>query len=136
MTQWELLAQSLGFPGETEMWKELYEKRHLSINQLSLKFACSAHTVRARLRALKLDIRSRGGPNAMKVEVNQDLLQKIARQGIPTTAKQLGVAPQTLYNRLYYSLGLKKRDLEKELAKHRDGEPESPEKVDDEQKDE
>jgi hypothetical protein len=117
MTQWEALAQSLGFPGEVEMWKELYEKRKLSISQLSLKFACSPHTVRSRLKSLQLEIRKRGGPNSVKVQVTNDLLLKIKQQGIPTTAKQLGVSPQALYSRLYYSLGIKKKDLEKELTK-------------------
>lgn len=116
MTQWEVLAKELKYADEQAMWVDLYTKRRLSLNQLSTKLACSVHTVRTKLRRFGIPLRQRGGPNSQKFEVTPELLERVEKLGIPKTAKLMGVQPQTLYQRLYYSKKLKVRDLEKTFA--------------------
>jgi len=110
-SQWELLARELSFPDEKTMWEELYNKRHLSVAVLANKFAAAPHTIRTRILACGLTMRKRGGPNAQKLEITQDVLDQVLAIGVSKTAKLLNVTAQTLYHRLYYQHGLRKRDL-------------------------
>jgi transposase-like protein len=113
--QWEALAKSLKFQDEKAMWQEYYEKRGLSITVLSNKLACSPHSVRSRILVSGLQLRKRGGPNAQKLEITQEVLDQVLKIGVPKTAKLLNVTAQTLYRRLYYQHGIRKRDLLKQV---------------------
>lgn len=109
MTQWEMLARNLGHADETAMWKTLYVDRRISLQQLANQFASTPHSIRIRLQACQIPLRSRGGKNNLKVELTKELEAEIKEKGVLQTAKRLGVAPQTLYKK-YYKQGIKFRD--------------------------
>lgn len=128
-SDWDTTARQLGYPGEKEMWVDLYPKN--SMTQLALKFSKGINTIRARIDYFQIPKRARGGANNVKVEVSKELLDDCVNLGIHAAAVKWGIKPQTLYQRLYYRHGMTVKKL-KEAAQRSastecDSEPQSSE---------
>lgn len=114
MIDWTGIARDLHYESPAEMWKDLYGKRGMSLITLSERFAVSQNSIRKALVASGVDIRSRGGPNNLKVPVTDELLQEVAEMGVLKTAEKHQVDPTTLYKKLYYRYGKKLREMKLE----------------------
>jgi NH3-dependent NAD+ synthetase len=110
---WNNLAQALKYGDEAEMWKDLYGEKKMSVNVLSAKFGVGVNTVTKRLNACAVEIRKRGGGNYVRIpkEMIDELVKRVEAEGITAVAKSLTppVDPSTLYKRLYYSRGKRRR---------------------------
>src|SRR5262245_19790489 len=111
---WESTAKNLNYESEAKMWAEMYPK--FSISALAQKFGTSVGVIRSRLLRKNVEVRKRGGPNNVKIVVNDELVDRILKTSIPQVAKEMNLSPQALYRRLYYKYGLTVREL-KEKAK-------------------
>lgn len=108
---WAEISQQLGFSGPKEMWEAFYLQRKMSIGQLAKRFAISPNVVRDALIVHGVAVRKRGGPNNIKM-VDVDALQKaVDERGVSSVAREQGVDPTTIYKRLYYKQGKKRRPL-------------------------
>jgi transposase-like protein len=114
MIDWTPVAQRLGYDTEWAMWNDLYVTRALSITQLAKKLDVSRNTVRSALDRLQIDIRRRGGPNNQKLEITDELIEEVKKDGVAAVAKKLGLPYSTLYKRLYRVKGLTVGDLHPE----------------------
>lgn len=112
---WEVEAQKRGYVDEREMWKDLYPKH--SLTQLQEMFGKKGiNTIRDRLSKHQIEMRKRGGANNEKVHLDPELINKIAERGVMAIAKELGVKPSVIYQRLYYKYGLTVKELKAKQA--------------------
>lgn len=120
MSNWDTICAGLGFKTEQEMFLALYREK--SIAQLCEMFAVSSYTIRKKLAEHGVTVRGRGGPHAMKIlEMTQDLVDEMARDGVDSVAARLGVTKFTLFRRKKIFL-TRKREEEEKLS------PSSPER--------
>lgn len=111
---WSEISQQLGFAGAKEMWSAFYLEKKMSLTQLSKRFSVSPNVIREALIRNEIPLRIRGGPNNTKV-LDLDKLKEYADEhGIAAAAKQFEIDISTVYKRLYYKQGLRKRPLEPE----------------------
>lgn len=115
MIEWAPTAQRLGYTSELDMWTDLYCVRKLSISMLAVKLDVSRNTVRTSLERLNIEVRKQGGPNNLKLDVTDGLIDEIKREGIAAVAKRLELSYTTVYKRLR-ARGLKVADLHPEDA--------------------
>lgn len=101
MIEWGPLVKRLGYADDTEMWKDLYVEKQLSISQLSRKFDVSRNVVQLCLARAQIKTRGRGGPNNSRVVLTKELLDEIRTEGVGPVAKRLKLDYTTLYKRLY-----------------------------------
>lgn len=113
--EWDETAVKLGFESEEAMWQDYYIVRKLSITQLAERLGVSRNTVRAALERLEIPVRSRGGPNNQKLDVTDELVDEIRRDGIAAVAKRRGLSYTTVYKRLYHVKGLTPKDVAEEI---------------------
>jgi len=111
MIDWAPTAARLGYESELAMWTDLYIDRGLSISTLATKLDVSRNTVRTSLERLNIAIRKQGGPNNQKLNITDELVDEIKREGIAAVAKRLNLSYTTVYKRLYRVRGLKVSDL-------------------------
>jgi hypothetical protein len=102
-SEWEAVAASLNYPGEKEMWQDLYPKQSLS--QLAKKFNKGINNVRGRIDHFQIVKKSRGGANNVKTVIDRELIDDVTNLGIRRAAEKRGIKPQALYHRLYYKMG-------------------------------
>jgi transposase len=113
MIDWGTFAQSLNYIGEAEMWKDFYVTKSLSIGDLAKKLDVSRNTVRMRLNACGVTSRNRGGPNNQKLELTDEIVEEIRKDGIAVVAKRLDLSYTTIYKRLYQAKGMSLEELRK-----------------------
>jgi len=118
---WSEEWKKLGYIGEKEMWLDLYKAN--SLTSLSQKFNCSINAIRDRFAKCGVPLRGPGGPNNQKFEVDRALIDDITATGVRAAALKRGVAPQTLYQRLYYSKGLSVKKLQQAAEALKEEEP-------------
>lgn len=123
MFDWEPTAKKLGFIGEKEMWEQLYNK--YSLTDLAVRFSCGVNTIRNRIAKFGIEIKARGGPNNLKIDLDKELLDDIIQLGVKKAANKRGIKPQVLYQRIYYKYGLTVKGL-REAAEADKQSPSSP----------
>lgn len=111
-SDWEAEALKLGYHSEEEMWKALYPQS--SMTQLAEKFKKGINTIRNRIDHYKIEKRSRGGANNVKVEINKEMLDDVISLGVQKAAVKYGIKPQALYQRLYYKYGTSVKQLKEQ----------------------
>ena len=74
-----------------EMLYELYVVRDLSLHEIATQLSVSPWSVRRYLLAAGITLRRPGGRNNIKVELTQELLDEVSRDGITAVAMRLGV---------------------------------------------
>src|SRR6185295_13156987 len=115
MTDWEAESKRLGYPGEKEMWEDLYPKNSLS--QLVTKFGKSINNIRTRIDFFSIPIKGRGGANHVKLEVDKQLMDDVITMGVRAAAVKHKLRPQQLYQKLYYKCGVTVKGLREAAAK-------------------
>lgn len=100
MIEWGSLVKTLGYDSEAAMWEDLYLKKGLSFSQMSRKLDVSRNVIREALIRAGIPSKKRGGPNNAHVEMPDELLDEIRKDGVAAVAKRLGVRYPTLYKRL------------------------------------
>lgn len=95
---WDTFSKTLGYVGEKEMWERLYGEG-LSITQLVSRLGVSRNTVRERMAIHGVVPRKRGGPNHVKAEITDAVIQRAVKEGIGAVAAELNVDYNTLYKR-------------------------------------
>lgn len=98
--QLDQLARSAGYEDYKSALHELYVTQGLGLAQLASRFNISQGRVRRHLARFEIPLHGRGGLQHRKVIVTQELLQEIAREGVPAVAAKLGVEPPILYQKL------------------------------------
>lgn len=106
MIDWTNTAQRLGYDSEAAMWTDYYVTKGLSVSQLAKRLDVSRNTIRDSLDRCGITIRGRGGPNNQKLDITDELVEEIRRDGITKVAKKLGLSYTTLYKRIYRVKGL------------------------------
>jgi transcriptional regulator of acetoin/glycerol metabolism len=100
MIEWEVLAQRLGYADEDAMWRDRYSEKKTSIAALSVSLGVSRNTIRQRLEAKNIDLRSRGGANNNSLDLTDEVIEEVRRDGVMAVAKRLEINYTTLYKRL------------------------------------
>jgi DNA-binding Lrp family transcriptional regulator len=90
-------AVDLGFPDEPTMFKSLYST--MSLHELAKSLGISAHTLRKKLDENGVQRRTRGGPNYVKVTMNDDVVDEMIAKGAKAVAISQGVSVYTLFKR-------------------------------------
>lgn len=110
---WEPLVKTLGYESERAMLHDLYTVRGLSIAQLVKKLGYAQNNVRAHLMLAGIQLRPRGGPNALgksKFRALSDVQLLVLKEG---DIVQVGeVTVKVLHSTLYKEK--RKRGLLKE----------------------
>lgn len=96
----EDLAEQRGFKSAGEMLQHMYEVEQVPIQKIADTLVTPIWTLRKRFDELGIQVRTRGGRNYVKVDITPELLQELARDGVPAVAERLGVEPEALYIRL------------------------------------
>src|SRR5690606_34412536 len=113
MIDWVEVSQGLDFPGPKEMWEELYTNRGLSTTKLAAQFGVGVNTITKELRKHEIAIRKRGGKNYQRIkpEEVEGLRVRVEAEGIQAVADSFNppLSPTTLYKRLFYSQGERRR---------------------------
>ena len=94
------LARESGFESYQSMLYELYVVRGMGLYELSRRCHVYYRRTRKHLKRFNIPIRSRGGPNNLKVALTLELLEEIVKNGVAATAERLGVAHVALHQRL------------------------------------
>lgn len=112
MIDWTGLAQELNYAGEKEMWEDLYLTRKMSVSVLAAKFGVGQNTLTQRLK-LHVQMRKRGGPQYIRIRAEDvaGLISRVESEGIKAVAASFDppLHPTTLYKRLFYSKGQRRR---------------------------
>lgn len=106
MTDWTPVFSRLGYKSETEMWEDLYIAQGMSITELAKSLGVSRNKIRASLTNCGVPFRGRGGPNHQKLEVTDELIEEIKKDGIAAVAKRLRLSYTTVYKRVYQVKGI------------------------------
>lgn len=97
---WEELAKQMKYPGEKEMWEDLYSRREMSIAELSRRFDSGTASIHKRLTANGIPTRPRGGKNNQRVVVTAELVERCRNEGVTPVATELGLSYNTLHKAL------------------------------------
>lgn len=90
-TQWRQVAETLGFPDETQMWHQFYVAEKRTIGELSRTLGFGTATIARRIGLCGVDKRSRGGVNSpSKITINiAHLDQRFVRLSKPEVIAHL-----------------------------------------------
>jgi len=118
MIKWEETAVQLGYASPEAMWEDFYCKKRIPISKLATQLDVSRNAIREALERYGVKIRGRGGANNTKIEVTDELIERIRKAdgSIAVIAKELGVSYTTLYKRLYRVKGFKMEDIQPKPA--------------------
>lgn len=99
-TQWKQIAETLGFPDETQMWVQLYTTEKRTIGELSKTLGFGTATIARRIDLCGVGKRSRGGattPARIAIAVGH-LDQRYVRLSRPEEiAKTIGASIHSIY---------------------------------------
>jgi hypothetical protein len=99
-TQWKQVAETLGFPDETQMWVQLYMSEKRTIGELSKTLGYGTATIARRINLCGVDKRKRGGatsPSRIAIAVGH-LDQRYVRLSRPEDiAKIVGSSIHSIY---------------------------------------
>lgn len=113
MIDWRPICTKLGYADEEAMWRDLYETQKLSITALEKRLGVSRNTIRQTLKKRGVTVRGRGGANRITLDLTDDVVAEVRRDGVMAVAKRLGVNYTTLYKRLRRQ-GIAVADLRRE----------------------
>lgn len=94
------LAIRNGFADYQSMLYDLYVMQGFSIENIANRFHVHQRRIRRHLTMYGIRIRSRGGPNYMRIVLTQSLIEEVLRDGIAAVAERLGVDGANLRQRL------------------------------------
>jgi transposase-like protein len=100
MIEWNAIAQRLGYADENSMWRDLYDVKKKSIAALAGELGVSRNTIRHTIRARGIAVRGRGGANRNVLDLTDEVIAEVKRDGVAAVAKRLGINFTTLYKRL------------------------------------
>jgi hypothetical protein len=102
-SDWQALANRLGYSNELEMFQDLYELQELSVADIGRRLDYTGAAIARRLELLNIERRSRGGANNQRSQklklwrVDQRVLWCYGRSVV---AQALRVSSSTLQNYL------------------------------------
>lgn len=94
------LAKERGYETTAKMLHEMYVVQHMSLESITETLVLPHWTARRILVQLGIQIRSKGGPNNVLIEVTPELIEEVSRDGVTAAARTLGVHPLSLHTRL------------------------------------
>lgn len=96
----EEVANTRGYESADKMLHDMYVVQRIPVHKIAEQLFTPMWTLRKRFDELGIKIRTRGGPNNVKVDITPELLGEISRDGIPAVSERLGIDMSTLYARL------------------------------------
>jgi hypothetical protein len=96
----EIVAQRAGFADFKSLLDQWYTAEEMSLVEIGERLHVSWPRVRKHLVRYGISVRGPGGPNNVLIVVTNELIQEIARDGIPAAAARLGVQENVLYARI------------------------------------
>lgn len=99
-TQWKEIAETLGFPDETQMWVQIYKKENRPIGELAKTLGFGPATVARRISLCGIGKRARGGANSpSRVAISiAHLDQRYVRLARPEDiARLIGASVHSVY---------------------------------------
>jgi transcriptional regulator of acetoin/glycerol metabolism len=112
MTDWTTIAKTLGYASDAAMWQDLYVTQRLSIDTLSTRLGVGRNTIRQTLKKHNVVIRGRGGANNNALDLTDEVIEEVRKNGVLAVAKRLEINYTTLYKRLR-ARGIAVADLKK-----------------------
>lgn len=95
---WRAEAKILGYDGEHDMLRDLYENQCFSIKQIAIILSKSSGSVRERLIALGVTMRARGGPGPRlgrrKLAACSDV--ELVKESVASLCEKYGVHASTI----------------------------------------
>lgn len=100
----ERLAREQGLDGIAGLLYDMYVVKGMSIEKIAKTLVTPIWSLRKMFDEFEIPVNLRGGPNAQKFDVTQELIEEVSKIGVSATAARLGLEPTTLYWRLrkYY----------------------------------
>lgn len=92
----EAVARKAGYPDYRALLYDYYVTQGFSIEETGRRLGIARYRVRRHLVRFGITLRSKGGPNNVKIVVTKELLHEVALDGIAEVARRLGVYSPTL----------------------------------------
>lgn len=96
----ETVAKLAGFPDYKSLLQQRYQVECVSLQDLAENLHISQPRLKKHLEKYGIPLRKRGGANNVKIVLTAELIQEIARDGIPAVSMRLGVESSVLYARI------------------------------------
>ena len=95
--QLEKMARAAGYVDYRDLLQSLYTVQELTLYELSRRCMISIPRLQGHMRRFNIPQRPKGRTRPPKVVFTPELLQEIARDGVPAVSRRLGVGSAALY---------------------------------------
>lgn len=108
----EIVARRAGFADFKSLLDQWYTVERMGLTEVGERLHITWKRARKHLIRYGIPIRGPGGANNVLIVMTKELVQEIARDGVPAVAARLGVQDSVLYARIRRHIALHPGDVE------------------------